>query len=118
MVALLCILSGCAAPEHYYVPKPDPPQADSTGRTLRQVQTGALALTVGMTDDQVVSYVGIPDRTSSTTYGQATGQPWTGIAWDYIFPQVGVYPNSKHLEVVFQPGAGKWLVNSWQWYDF
>ena len=87
----------------------------ASGVSLSVAQARAINLEPGLPLSAVRESLGLPDETSSGTFGQATSQPWIGMTWNYIWKSGYT---TKRLEVVFSKSAGNWTVNHWDWRNY
>jgi hypothetical protein len=60
----------------------------------------------GMSQDRVEALFGPPARTSLTTCGTKTPEPWECLIWNYGSDLTG-------LKIYFQRSNGRWIVDSW-----
>jgi len=65
----LIVLSGCESMNYMYSSKFSP--------------ENVIKLKQGMTDKEIISIFGLPQKTKASTCGQALGKPWTCIMWYY-----------------------------------
>lgn len=67
---------------------------------------------VGMRQEQIERMFGRPDRAAKQIYGRATGTPWEGLVWEWVFADVSP---AKVLTVTFQRTEGGWIVHHGSW---
>lgn len=75
-VTLLCVYACATTGQFPQATHPQVPHPEFTRLKTSQIQ-------VGMTPQMIESLFGLPDRTSTTTLGTQTSQPWTALVYEY-----------------------------------
>lgn len=68
-----------------------------------------MRIEIGMTQDDVLRFLGAPDRVEQQTCGQNTRKPWSCRIWRFESADTP----GRSFSVYFGRIDGAWLVNNW-----
>jgi len=80
--------------------------------SLKEAQSLSYHFREGMPENEIITILGIPDKTESKTCGTNTDQPWTCRV--YMYTWESAYKTDT-LMLIMQRAEDAWYLNSWSW---